>query len=253
MFSETVVDDTLIRHSSWVTSYNLTEASNQQFQDVFIVNDNKELYGANVESFKHFYGQRRTDDFFNVPGAGHHYIHSARTEISYSPHRPAPGAEPEFSPTTDHVAVALSRIDGYEPGCTLRAAVPSISDERPYIIDELLRIRMDLGCRVQIVYSRTYGTAVFRLLLAGVELHYAPQRPPHGPGPGPDVHSKMMVYTGRYNGWSGQKLVWGGSHNWNEVCLLRNDEVFVSISHPDIFTAYKNYFNVIWSRSYPLY
>jgi hypothetical protein len=242
MFSETRVNGTTIRHSSWVTSYNLTYASNGQFEDVFIVNDNQELYEANVESFKHFYGQRRTDDFYNVPGAGHHYIHSARTEISYSPHRRRPGSRvEEFSPATDHVAMALSRIDAYEPGCTLRVATHSISPERQYILDELLRIK-DLGCRVQVAYGKSYSLAALGLIAGGLEVHYAAD---------PMLHSKMMVYTGRYDGQSGRKLVWGGSHNWNEVCLLRNDEVFVSISHPEIFRRYNEYFNVIWARSNP--
>jgi phosphatidylserine/phosphatidylglycerophosphate/cardiolipin synthase-like enzyme len=242
MFSETVVDDTTIRHSSWVTSYNLTPASNRQFEDVFIVNDNQELYEANVESFKHFYGQRRTDDFYNVPGAGHHYIHSARTEISYSPHRRRPGSRvEEYSPATDHVAMALSRIDLYEPDCTLRVAAHSISPQRQYILDQLVRIR-DLGCRVQVAYGKSYDLAAVYLINRGIEVHYAAD---------PMLHSKMMVYAGRYDGKPGRKMVWGGSHNWNEVCLLRNDEVFVAISHPEIFRRYNDYFNVIWSRTNP--
>jgi hypothetical protein len=83
LFSHTVVDGKTRTYSTWVTSYNLTKTSDGQFNDVFIVNDNYELYAAYVESFKNFYGQRRTDDFYHVAGRRHHVIPSANTERGY--------------------------------------------------------------------------------------------------------------------------------------------------------------------------
>jgi hypothetical protein len=112
----------------------------------------------------------------------------------------------------------------------------SIGTDRGYVLDEVKRIKQ-LGCRVQVIYSKTRGGADVVLLEGGVDVRraYAPR-----------VHSKVMMYTGHYNGWSGQKLVWGGSHNWGLVELRQNDEVFVQLSHPGIFEHYNQYFDAIW-------
>jgi hypothetical protein len=235
LFSNTVVSGKTRTYSTWVTSYNLTKTSDGQFNDVFIVNDNSELYAAYVESFKSFYGQRRTDDFYNVLGRGHHVIPSANTEISYSPNK-----------TSDHVASALSisRIDRYEPGCSLKVANLSISSSRKAVIDELRRIRA-LGCQVQVTATNFYGTAISDLLSeeepgAPVELRQSTQT---------TIHSKMMLYKGRYDGTPGRTFVWGGSHNWNLESLRMNDEVFVAISRLGIYKSYSVYFDAIWERS----
>ena len=221
-------------YSTWVTSQNLTQTSTQQFNDVFIVNDNYELYAAYVESFKSFYGQHRSNDFYNVPGRGHHVIPSANVEISYSPNK-----------TSDHVAMALSisRIDRYEPGCSLQVAMYSISSSRKAVIDELRRIRA-LGCQVQVVATTFHATAISKLLSeeepgAPVELRQATC---------PSIHSKMMLYKGVYDGTPGRTFVWGGSHNWNWESLHMNDEVFVAISRLGIYKSYHDYFAWIWAR-----
>jgi hypothetical protein len=129
MFSNTVVNSRTRTYSTWVTSYNLTRTSDAQFNDVFVVNDNFELYAASVKSFVHFYRQRRTDNFYAVPGRGHHVIPNANTEISYSPQKPTAHLPPNDI-AHDYEAKAHSRIDGHEPGCTLQVAMLSISSSR---------------------------------------------------------------------------------------------------------------------------
>jgi phosphatidylserine/phosphatidylglycerophosphate/cardiolipin synthase-like enzyme len=230
LFSNTMVDDKIRTYSTWVTSYNLTATSDRQFNDVFIVNDNKELYRAYVKSFRSFYRQRRSDDFYNVAGRGHHVIASANTEISYSPQK-----------ANDYVAMALSRIDGYEKGCVLKVANLSISGSRRAIIDKLLRIRK-FGCRVQVAYSNAHSNAVNRLYTGHVELRVAKRT---------TIHSKMMLYKGRYDGTPGRTFVWGGSHNWTRPSLRVRDEVFVAISRLGIYKNYSKYFDVVWARSRP--
>jgi hypothetical protein len=242
LFSSTVVDGTTRLYSTWVTSYNLTDTSDGQFNDVFIVNNNKELYDAYVKSFVHYYGQRRSDDFYNVAGRGHHVIPSAAAEISFSPQKHNPDI-PDDDPGNDYVARALSRIDGFEEGCSLKVGVLSISSSRKAIIKELLRIRA-LGCPVQIAFTTSYlsPSAMIQLLSAQVGFRMAC---------GPAIHSKMMLYSGQYDGNSGRKLVWGGSHNWNSGSLRMNDEVFVAISDRDLYYSYYDYFDVICERSTP--
>jgi hypothetical protein len=241
LFSNTVVSDKLRTYSSWVTSYNLTKTSDKQFNDAFIVNDNYELYRAYVKSFGSFYKQRPSNDFYNVAGRGHHIIPSANTEISYAPHTTSPG-HTKYHPTNDHVAMALLRIDGFEPGCSLKVANLSISSSRSAIIDELLRIKA-LGCPVQVAYSLDYGTAVSQLLDGQVEVRKSAET---------TIHSKMMLYKGCYDGIPGRPFVWGGSHNWTQSSLRVRDEVFVAISRLGIYKRYSDYFDVIWERSTPV-
>jgi phosphatidylserine/phosphatidylglycerophosphate/cardiolipin synthase-like enzyme len=137
--------------------------------------------------------------------------------------------------------MALSRIDRYEPGCALKVANLSISGSRRAIIDNLLRIRK-LGCRVQIAYSNAHSNAVNRLYTGHVELRVAKRTV---------IHSKMMLYKGRYDGTPGRTLVWGGSHNWTIPSLRVRDEVFVAISRLGIYKRYSEYFDVVWARSTP--
>ena len=242
MFSNTVVGNTRRTYSSWVTSYNLTNTSDRQYNDLFIVNDNYELYSAFVESFKSFYGQRRTDDFYNVFGRGHHIIPSANVEISYAPHVTPPGTK-EYGWGNDHVALALARI-GYEQGCALKVAMLSISHSRSALIEQLLRIR-SIGCQVQIAYSAMSLRAYEDLTSGQVELRCKRW---------PDlerseaIHSKMMLYKGNYDLHPGRTLVWGGSHNWTMGSARQRDEVFVAISRLGIYKNYSNYFDVIWTK-----
>jgi hypothetical protein len=238
-FSDTIVDGKRRRYSTWVTSYNLTNTSDKQFNDVFVVNDNYELYAAYTKSFVRFYQQSRSSDFYNVPGRGHHIIPSANTEISYAPQTTSPGHS-KYHPTNDQVAMALSRIDAYEPGCALAVANLAISDTRWAILDELVRIRA-LGCRVRVAFSSIAGPAYVQLWQAGIEIRYAQK---------PEIHSKMMLYKGRYDGEPGRTFVWGGSHNWTMGSLRKRDEVFVAISRLGIYLNYKKYFDHIWAVSW---
>ena len=225
-FSNTVVNNRTRTYSTWVTSYNLTKTSDKQFNDVFIVNDNEDLYSAYVRSFASFYNQDRSDDFFNVEGRGHHVIASANTEISYSPQKAG-----------DYVATALSRI-GYQQGCKLKVANLSISSYRRSVLKQLVRVS-ELGCQVQVAYSGANAAAVSRLQAAGIALRVAK---------GTRIHSKMMLYRGRYDGTPGRTIVWGGSHNWTKGSLRVRDEVFVAISRLGIYKRYRDYFEQIWLR-----
>ncbi len=227
-FSDTVVDGRRRTYSTWVTSYNLTGTSNRQFNDAFVVNGNPDLYKAYVRSFAGFYNQARSDDLYSVAGRGHHVIPSARTEISYAPQQGG-----------DQVAAALSRIRRYEPGCRLKVANLSISSSRRAIIRNLVRIRA-LGCRVQVAYSCNHGQAASRMLAGDIRVR-APTST--------QIHSKMMLYRGRYDGRPNRTRVWGGSHNWTGPSLRRRDEVFVGISRLGIYKRYRDYFAVIWGKS----
>ena len=243
MFSNTVVGGIRRTYSSWVASYNLTETSDKQYNDVFIVNDNYALYSAYVESFKSFYGQRRSDDFYNVAGRGHHIIPSANVEIAYAPHTTSP-RHTDYYRTNDDVAMALSRI-AYEPGCALKVVMLSISNSRSAIIDELLRIGDD-GCLVQIAYS-SMNLSAWRRLIAGQVDMRCKRWPDWTSEPGePAIHSKMMLYKGKYDGMSGRTFVWGGSHNWTMGSARLRDEVFVGISRLGIYKNYSNYFDAVW-------
>jgi phosphatidylserine/phosphatidylglycerophosphate/cardiolipin synthase-like enzyme len=227
-FSNTVVDGRRREYSTWVTSYNLTHSSNRQFNDAFVVNGNRDLYRAYVRSFERFYNQARSDDFYNVPGRGHQVIPSAKTEIAYSPQKAG-----------DQVAAALSRIDRYERRCRLRVANLSIAASRTALIGQLVRIE-SLGCRVQVAVSCDHG-AVSQLLPRGIKV-----RTPKAT----QIHSKMMLYRGRYDGQPNRRLVWGGSHNLTGPSLRRRDEVFVGISRAGIYKRYRNkFFAKIWRRS----
>ncbi len=245
LFSTTVVDGVVKTSSTWVTSYNLTRTSDQQFNDAFIVNYNRELYMAYRASFQHFYDQQRSNDFYNVAGAGHHIVHSANTVISYAPQsRPR---ESEDDPTNDQVAMALSRIDGGE-GCALKVAMLTISHKRPAVISELLRVRT-LGCRVQVAVSDPTEEAANQLSAGLVELRIG--RWPEASGPEHSIHSKMALYQGIYDGIGRRRMVWGGSHNWTTGSLRRRDEVFVAVSQPDIYRNYRDYFDVVWAHATP--
>jgi phosphatidylserine/phosphatidylglycerophosphate/cardiolipin synthase-like enzyme len=153
------------------------------------------------------------------------------------------------------VAEALStvRIDRYEPGCSLKVANLSISSSRRAIISELHRIRA-LGCRVQIAFTSDHGTALNLLTSGDLEVRRSCSDPEIS-GCSPEqttIHSKMMLYKGRYDGTPGRTFVWGGSHNWNVASLWMNDEVFVAISRLGIYNSYGAYFDAIWARSTPV-
>lgn len=237
MFERTVVGGTERSDVTFITSQNLTVSTGEMCNDLFIVEGNQEFYDANLAAFEVFFAQERTDDLYNLPGIGHRLVPSANAEISFAPQTTSPG-HTDYDASNDHVALALARVDGFESGCSLDVAHLGLYRSREAVLDQVLRIAA-LGCKVRIAYTNM-NEAAFARLHDKVEMRRADA---------PEIHSKMMVYRGRYDGVANRAMVWGGSHNMSMGSLRQRDEIFVAISRLALANDYIGYFNGVWARS----
>jgi phosphatidylserine/phosphatidylglycerophosphate/cardiolipin synthase-like enzyme len=244
-FSKVETDIGPVEWITVVSSLNLTQTSARQFNDALIVAENKEVYDAFVTSYEDFFEQRKSGDYFNVPGRGHHYIASANYEITYSPQTSSPG-HTEYHLSNDPVALALSRIDAFEPGCALKIANLNLSNSRSAIVDQLLRIK-ELGCTVEFAFTGIEANAFARLDGKIDMRRMNVERP--GTNLNTSVHNKMMLYRGPYDGAKERAIVWTGSHNWTMGSLRQRDEVLVAVARRSVHDAYDKHFETIWKHA----
>jgi phosphatidylserine/phosphatidylglycerophosphate/cardiolipin synthase-like enzyme len=238
-FSHVVLGDTSYRHVVITSSYNITVTQARQFNDMLVVKGDQALYDAYVERFEDYRQQHKTDDRYTEP-AGSLFVPSAGLYgASFSPQKRG-----------DMVADALRRIDAYEEGCSL--GVANLNLTRSAIIRQLLRVRQ-LGCEVLVVTGTPLTAAnEERLRAGGIETrHVAIEHD----GRLVSLHNKMMVYRGHYahrledRPANDQRVVWTGSQNFTARPLRFRDDVFVSISHPPVYDAYRAHFETIWAAA----
>ncbi|MGW0807766.1 phospholipase D-like domain-containing protein [Nonomuraea sp. NPDC002799] len=198
------------------SSANLTDLNSSTYwNNAVVLPGDKRLYAAYAGYFADLAAERKNLDYNRV----------VQTR----------GVRARFFPQAsgDPIVDALGDVS-CRRGTTIRAGM-SEWDTYRIAIPERLRDLAAQGCTVRIVYG-IMDEEVKRLLLAEprVELRTLGDG---GALPG-RVHSKYLLIDGSYDGEHDARVVFTGSHNYNETSLRRNDETLLRLTDPSIYRQY---------------
>ncbi|MFC7911521.1 phospholipase D-like domain-containing protein [Streptomyces nigra] len=65
------------------------------------------------------------------------------------------------------------------------------------------------------------------------------------------VHSKYLLIEGKYDGTTGQKVLWTGSHNYSGPALTKNDEALLKVDVDTAHDAYVTNFTAVKAAAVP--
>lgn len=243
-FSKVVDGGTTKTNVVAVTSANMTWSQADAYNNLVLVAGDSTTYGAYNAVFDDMFNNRRNNNYQASP---HGYAtSSAAKSTSYFQPRADSSGGMSTEHGTDSVADHLGYLTGGN-GCSVKAAQALITDSRPGITAQLLRIKK-AGCQVRVAYSQIGATAAATLQQAGIVLCRV--RDGHSnSNVVTTIHSKYYIVHGTYAGSTNASRVFTGSHNWTLSALRANDEVILKLWDAGIVNEFNKNFDKIWARS----
>ncbi|WP_329297241.1 phospholipase D-like domain-containing protein [Streptomyces sp. NBC_00659] len=230
------------------TSANLTPSSYSRFwNDAYVVPNNVALYTAYGTYFAALVGQ----DWANWQ---YSYTTSSPYKVYFFP-RPADDPSPG-----DTVTGVLDNITcTYTEGATAKhtkVRVGMFKLTRLAVAQKLVALQK-AGCTVDIVYSQTdsgssSGTWETLHATGGPALRCYNWDDDNDPDTAARIiHSKYLLIEGKYDGATGQKVLWTGSHNYTGPALTKNDETLLKVDGDADHDAYVTDFNAVKAAAVP--
>ncbi|MEU1409229.1 phospholipase D-like domain-containing protein [Streptomyces sp. NPDC005728] len=230
------------------TSSNLTPSSYSRFwNDAYVVPSNVTIYTAYSNYFAKLVGQ----DWAN-------WQYSTTTSSPYKAYffpRPADDPSPGDTITgvLDNVTCTYTQ-DGTTKHTKVRVGMFKLT--RLPVAQKLVALKT-AGCTVDIVYSQTdsgssSGTWETLHASGGPTLHCYNWDDDSDPDtPSRIIHSKFLLIEGKYDGATGQKVLWTGSHNYTGPALTKNDEALLKVDSDADHDAYVTDFNAVKAAAVP--
>ncbi|MCX5200770.1 phospholipase D-like domain-containing protein [Streptomyces sp. NBC_00237] len=225
LFSETGgTKNVVVQASANMTSLQRTDLFNNA---VTIVDAG--LYGVYQDYFADLAKRRIDNDYYRTPSAGAYKTY-------FFPRKEAAGKKWNADASTDTVSLILGNVD-CTAGTEVRVAANLFS--RREVASKLVSMEA-AGCTVRL--ANDGGTAMsddVRGILAGKiadRVECAEKRPGKA---NVGLHSKYVLVNGTYEGKSGRKLVFTGSHNYSYAALRANDETLLKIDDAGLYDQFK--------------
>ncbi|MEU8539930.1 phospholipase D-like domain-containing protein [Streptomyces sp. NPDC048717] len=157
----------------------------------------------------------------------------------FFPRKEAAGASYDSDASTDTVKLILDNVDCAGGATKIRMAANLFT--RREVASKLVALK-NAGCGVYLAHDGAPGS-----MGAGVESIVSgklTQRVQCYEDRGANVakaglHSKYLLVEGVYDGVSGRKLVWTGSHNYTYPALRANDETLLKIDVPALYDQFR--------------
>lgn len=236
LFSAVQTVDGLLQKVTFQTSHNFTVSDTKKIQDALVFNspdiyqaflNNWELIKANASS-----GMKANFNFNS------HDISSINTKLEFFPRIIGGVYDGE-----DNIVDNLNAITDVS-NAKIRIAMSDWSDSRPAIVNKLITLR-NQGATIEVYAKDAAGTqtkaklkelqalgATVRIfnLEAGSDVKF-------------NIHAKMMLIEGTWNGQANSKVIITGSHNYTDGALKTNNEVLVTLLNSGLFPQYTAYFD----------
>ena len=216
-----------------VGSMNFTAfAAARQWQDLYSVADDADLYAQFVRVFK-LMTRDRPQGSLALPTPGEGF----RAEVA-----PLPGTR------RDPVGARLDAVacrgttggTGVRGRTLLRISMHAWNGDRGVRLARKVAHLARTGCDVRVLAGVGVGRRVATILRrAGVGYRVSERA-------GRATHEKLMVVSGRYGAATDASYVWTGSHNFSDRSL-RNDEVTLRVAGARQVAAYRANFGRIWA------
>jgi PLD-like domain len=232
------------RDTVMVGSSNMTSnAVRVQWNDLFTVNGNRQLYADYTNMFNKMAPDRRGD--------GPRIFQSGPYTSTFYPFRHA-------NRTNDKTLNALNtiRCGGATGGAGIRGrtvvyiVMHAWHGTRGLYLAQRVRQLYDRGCYVRILYS-FMGHGTFNLLTRHTGSRMIARRVlfagPHGKVAAKYSHMKLFAASGNVSGDHSSWVSWTGSNNWADRSV-KADEVTIRIPSRSVYNAYVNHWNFMRNR-----
>jgi phosphatidylserine/phosphatidylglycerophosphate/cardiolipin synthase-like enzyme len=220
-----------------VSSHNLTNSQNANHNNILVLHEEPDLYGAFLRHMDNLLAQRRNNNYYTSP-TGYFRSPTSDARVFHSPRATSTGGT-GVEASTDLIVGRLRYITRYEAGCSVDVAHAQFTGPRAAVADELIRIG-NLGCRVRVI-GGSGMTDYISNRLAG-RRNITVRRLDN-------LHSKYIIYRGNYNAKPGRGLVFTGSQNLTGPALRVHDETLIRVEYPNITADYRGNFSMLWSRA----
>ncbi|MFI0352287.1 phosphatidylserine/phosphatidylglycerophosphate/cardiolipin synthase family protein [Actinomadura sp. 9N407] len=232
VFSETGGKrEVVVQSSANLTNLNTTTYWNNAVTMV----GNRHIYRAYDSYFHDLAAERKNPDHYTVTTG------RSRDGMMRSHFFPRAGT----GPSTDTVVELLDPVVcGSRKGRTeIRIGMSEWDAYRIGIADRLKALAAQ-GCRISVVHGPMDTEVAERLAPAGIDLDVLDGSTPAG-----RIHSKYMLIEGTYGRDQKARMVFTGSHNYNQTSLRRNDDTLLEIDNPEIYTRYRTNFETLRSQA----
>ncbi|KUO22339.1 phospholipase D-like domain-containing protein [Streptomyces dysideae] len=230
------------------TSSNMTPSSYSRFwNDAYVVANNSAVYTA----YRNYFGKLVGQDWENW---AYSYTTSSPYKVYFYP-RPATDPSPGDTITgvLDNVTCTYTE-NGTSKSTKVRVGMFKLT--RLAVARKLVELKQN-GCSVDIVYSVTdsgssSGTWETLHASGGPTLRcYNWDDDNDSTTASRIIHSKYLLIEGKYNGTTGQKVLWTGSHNYSGPALTKNDEALMKVDSNTAHDAYVANFTTVKAAAVP--
>lgn len=236
LFSKVETSAGVLQTVTFQTSHNFTVSDTKKVQDALIFN--------NAGVYQAFLTNWQTIKTYAASGMGQNYVYNTFTDN-------ANGVKLAFFPkigpgvvtTEDDIVQSLNAITDVA-NSKIRIAMSDWTDSRPAIIDKLIALRAQ-GATIEVYTRDAIGTQT-KVKLAQLRTAGATVRifnVDAGAAAKFNIHAKITLIEGTWNGQSGAKVIMTGSHNYTDGALKTNNEVLVTLVNSALFSEYDVYLN----------
>ena len=239
LFSGVSTTTGLATNVTFQTSHNFTTSDMGKIQDALIFND-ADIYNAFLSNWNIMKQNASSGMKANFNYTTHNL--GANTKLTFFPRITSGVYDGE-----DDIVENLNAITDVA-NAKIRIAMSDWSDSRPAIVDKLIQLR-NQGATIEVFVKDAAGTQT-KTKLRQLATLGATVRIFNLEGGGDakfNIHAKMMLLEGNWNGITNAKVILTGSHNYTDGALKTNNEVLVTLVNSTVYPQYIAYFDELKS------
>jgi phosphatidylserine/phosphatidylglycerophosphate/cardiolipin synthase-like enzyme len=236
LFTKVQTADGVLQNVTFQTSHNFTNADARKIQDALVFN-NADIYQAFLNNWELIKANASS-------GMKVNFVYND-TNV------PAINAQLAFFPRitggvhdgVDNILNSLNAITNVA-NAKVRIAMSDWDNSRQGIVDKLIALH-NQGATIEVYAKDAAGTQTKVKLRQLQQLGATVRIFNLGEGSAAkfNIHAKMMLIEGTWQGQANAKVIITGSHNYTDGALKTNNEVLVTLLNSPLFAQYDAYFN----------
>lgn len=227
-------------------SQNMTNSQNNLFNNAVVIHGDAQLYAYFGTHFDNLLAQKKNNDYFNSDDGYFRTEDNSVTAYMFPRADSSGGTDVEAK--SDTVNLVLGYINAQPSDCALDVVQAQFTSPRMAVADQLVRIAK-LGCTVRVVYGSMSDSVLSTL--SGTENLEVKRFEDNSSGNENvvSVHSKYLLFEGKYNETADRQIVFTGSHNLTGPSLRNHDENLLKIENATTTGDFAENFETVWSRA----
>ncbi|GAB1464437.1 hypothetical protein MASR2M52_25490 [Pedobacter sp.] len=236
LFTKVQTPDGVLQNVTFQTSHNFTTSDARKIQDALVFN-NADIYQAFLNNWQLIKANALSGMKLNF-NYNTTIVPAINTQLAFFP-RITGGVHDGV----DNILNSLNAITDVA-SAKVRIAMSDWDNSRQGIVDKLIALH-NQGATIEVYAKDAAGTQTTVKLKQLAQLGATVRifNLEKGSDAKFNIHAKMMLIEGTYNGQANSKIIITGSHNYTDGALKTNNEVLVTLVNSALFTQYSAYFN----------